>query len=85
MGLCFDRKISTLTAIDNKLTPEIYSIHSDACDINAVKFHILFAELKLLLLDRRDDVVTARYEGKGMTVEATPAGRSLTIIHADQK
>jgi hypothetical protein len=70
IGLSFDRKTGVLAAIDNKLTAETYQIRGDEWDIDAVESHVAFADLKLLSLDRRDDAVTARYEGKGMTVEA---------------
>jgi hypothetical protein len=34
MGLSFDRKTGTLTAIENKLTGETYQIRGDECDID---------------------------------------------------
>ena len=70
IGLSFDPKTGTLTALENKLTAETYQIRGDECDIDAVEFHAAFADLKLVSLDRQGDAVTARYEGKGMTVEA---------------
>jgi hypothetical protein len=71
IGLSFDRKTGTLTAIDNKLAAETYQIRGDECNIDAVEFHAALADLKLLSLDRQGDAVMARYRGKGMMVEAT--------------
>jgi hypothetical protein len=71
IGLSFDRKTGTLQAIDNKLTGETYQIRGDECNIAAVEFNAAFPDLKLVSLDRQGDAVTARYQGKGLTVEAT--------------
>jgi hypothetical protein len=73
IGLSFEPKTGALTAIENKLTGETYQIHGDECDVDAVEFHATAADQRLVSLCRRDDVVTARYEGKGLTVEATYA------------
>jgi hypothetical protein len=69
--LCFDRKTGTLTAIENKLTAEIYNIQGDECNIEAVEFHTAFTNLTLMSLARRSDTVTAHYKGKGLTIETT--------------
>jgi hypothetical protein len=70
IGLTFEAKTGTLTAIDNKLTGETYQIRGDEYDIDAVEFHAAFADLKLVSLTRQGKAVTARYGGKGITVEA---------------
>jgi hypothetical protein len=71
MGLSFDGKTGSLTAIENKLTAETYRVCGDMWDIDAVDFHATFADLKLLSVERQGDSVMARYTGKRMTVEAT--------------
>ena len=70
IGLTFDRKTGTLTAIENKLVGETYQIRGEEFGIEASEFKLAQGDLKLVSLDRQGDAVKARYEGKGMTVEA---------------
>jgi len=89
LGLTFDGKTGTLSAIQNKLTGEIYPVQGDAFQVEAVEFRIDSAAAKLALLERQTDSVKARYEadilpspasGRGAGGEGTqPAKPRLTI------
>ena len=70
IGLRFNRKTGTLTAIENKLVGETYQIRGEEFGIEASEFKVAQGDLKLVSLDRQGEAVKARYEGKGMTVEA---------------
>jgi hypothetical protein len=75
IGLSFDRESGTLAAIENKLTGENYEVRGEQWGIAAVEFRAAPADLKLASLERQGEVVTARYQGGGMSVEAAYALR----------
>jgi len=75
VGLSLDRRTGTLVALANKLTGEVYQVSGDTFAVESAAFRLDFPEVKLASLQRRGDAVTARYEGGGMTVEATYAIR----------
>ncbi|MFH1267948.1 MAG: hypothetical protein ABIK89_19695, partial [Planctomycetota bacterium] len=69
LGLTFDRKTGTLTAIHNKLAGETYQVQGDEFDVEAVEFRVGSAGAKLASLEAQGDSLKARYEADGLTVE----------------
>ena len=70
IGLRFDGKTGTLTAIENKLSGETYRIRHDECGVEAAEFCAAFADLKLVSLERQAESLTAHYQGGGLAIEA---------------
>ncbi len=73
LGLRFDRKIGTLTALDNKLTGETYRVSGDKFAVEAVEFRLALSEAKVSSLKLGDRVLHVSYRGDEMTVEVTYA------------
>ncbi|MCU0873484.1 MAG: hypothetical protein MUE50_14175 [Pirellulaceae bacterium] len=71
LGLNFDQRTGTLTAIHNKLTGETYAVSGDEFAVEAVEFGIEFGKLKLAAMKQSGGTLDARYETDGMTVEVT--------------
>ena len=71
LGLCFDRKMGTLTEIENKLTGETYRVGGDEFSVEAVGFRLDFLEAGLSSLKLGDGVLQVRYRGDQMTVDVT--------------
>lgn len=71
LGLRFDPKTGTLTALQNKLTCETYGVSGDTFSVEAVQFRLDFPDFKLTQLKTETGVVRAHYEGPGMTVEVS--------------
>ncbi|MDD2762836.1 MAG: hypothetical protein PHE83_02545 [Opitutaceae bacterium] len=69
MGLVFDRATGTLRAIENKLTGEIYQVAGDEFAIDAVGFHVGFAEAKLVDLTVAGNVLTADYRAPDIIIQ----------------
>lgn len=69
LGLRFDRKTGTLTAMDNKLTGETYRVNGDEFAVEAVEFRLDLSETKLTSLKLRDGVLHVRYGCSEMTIE----------------
>lgn len=71
IALQFDRTTGTLAAVENKHAGETYAVRGDESAVEAVEFHTAFADLRLVSLGRQGQVVTARYQHDGLTIEAT--------------
>jgi len=71
LGLGFDRKTGTLTALENKLTGETYRVSGDEFAVEAVEFRLAFADAALTTVEIKEGVLQARYEGAGMTVDVS--------------
>jgi hypothetical protein len=75
LGLSFDQRTGTLTAIHNKLAGETYAVSGDEFAVEAVEFGIEFGKPKLAAVKQSGGTLDARYEADGMTVEVTYALR----------
>ena len=71
LGLSFDRKTGTLTALENKLTGETYRVSGDEFVVEAVEFRLTFPDAALTTVELKDEVFQARYEGAGLTVDVS--------------
>jgi len=73
LGLTFDAKTGTLTALENKLTGEIYAIRGDEFAVEAVEFRLDFPDATRASAGLRDGAFHAQYLGEGMIVEVVYA------------
>ncbi|MDD5521780.1 MAG: hypothetical protein PHI84_13265 [Kiritimatiellae bacterium] len=71
LALRFDRNTGTLTAIQNKLTGENYSVSGDEFAVEVVDFRHDFAEAKVVSLKHRSRTLEACYRSGDMTIEVT--------------
>lgn len=69
LALGFDAASGALTAVENKLTGEIYSVSGDKFAIEAVEGDVGFARLKPVAVKLTGDTLAAQYQGAGLTVE----------------
>ncbi len=71
LGLSFDRKTGTLTALENKLTGETYGVSQDEFAVEAVEFRLAFPDASLKTVELEDGIFRARYEGAGLRVDVS--------------
>jgi hypothetical protein len=69
LALDFDAASGTLAAIGNRLTGETYVVSGDAFAIDTSQGTVALTDTVLKSLQDDGGSVTARYEGKGLTVE----------------
>jgi hypothetical protein len=71
LGLSFDRKTGTLTAIHNKLVGETYRIRGDEFQVKAVEFDFASGDATLTLADLQQETFRARYQGPALVAEVS--------------
>ena len=71
LALSFDRTTGTLTALENKLTSERYSIDGDEFALEFADARLDPGGATLQRLEARDESLLARYEDAGTTIEVT--------------
>ncbi|MBM3272586.1 hypothetical protein FJY94_04925 [Candidatus Kaiserbacteria bacterium] len=69
LALDFDAASGTLTAIGNRLTGETYVVSGDAFAIDTSQGTVALSDTALTSLEHDGSSLSARYEGKGLTVE----------------
>jgi hypothetical protein len=69
LGLSFDEKTGTLTAIQNKLTGETYAVRDDLFEVEATDFRVGQADARLVALERQPGTLKASYEAGPLTIE----------------
>ena len=74
LGLTFDRKTGTLSAVHNKLAGETYPVQGDAFEVEAVEFRVGSAGARLASLERQGDALLARYEADILPSPASGRG-----------
>ncbi|MFH1919053.1 MAG: hypothetical protein ABIP48_04080 [Planctomycetota bacterium] len=73
VALRFDRDTGTLTALENKLAKETYSISKDEFAVEAGEFRLDFPDARLTSLELQGEALLVQYQGAGMTVEVSYA------------
>jgi hypothetical protein len=71
LALSFDRTTGTLTALENRLTSERYSIDGDEFALEFVDARLDLAGATLQQVQAGDESLRARYEGAGTVIEVT--------------
>ena len=69
LGLVFDRKTGTLTAIENRLTGETYRVQGDQFEVEAVQFHTNFAACQAHRLGRRRKDADGRLQRGDLSIQ----------------
>ena len=69
LALCFDAASGTLATIENRITGETYGVSGDAFAIETSQGTVALSDTALKSLQHDGGSVSARYEGKGLTVE----------------
>ena len=70
LGIVFDHKTGTLTAVENRLTGETYGVQGDKFEVEAVQFHAGFADAQLVGLAVKGKTLTANYQRGDLTIQA---------------
>jgi hypothetical protein len=71
LALRFDGQSGGVTAVENRLTSEVYAVRGDEFALEADGFRLGLAEAPLRSLRLQRETLRARYEGRGLAVDMT--------------